>query len=465
MKEDCKKNKKQESGQIIVLLAISLLVLVIVSALAVDGGMIYSERRFAQNAADAASLAGGGAVLNYMEELIDGERNVTYDTFTCSDDLIKLAWEKAIFIAGNNNFSIPYLGKIVDGSEYPETNTATTPEQKYDLNSNHGVVIICDSAERKIYTQVRITSSVSTAFAHLIFPEDLKTTNEAVTVAEPRKNRALGNGIVSLSDQCKNNTDGMEFVGTGIVNVIGGSVHSNSCLTASGNVNVKATDGSIKLFDPNATINGGATLIPSATGGVKRLTIKEMDIPACTVVGKIEGNEYQPGSYPSGIKITNGTWTFKSGIYCLNGDLEITGGSVTGYGVTFVMNEGNVKITGNADVVLTASKGTGTDADGTLFYMVPSNPGLIYLVGTDRSRFTGTVFAPTGNIEAGGTSDGVTASLLDVAGCTVTEICPAGNFNVQLIGWYVKIVGTSEIDVIYNESALNYIVGQMYLVR
>jgi hypothetical protein len=461
MKVDSKKNKKQESGQIIVLLAISLLVLVIVSALAVDGGMIYSERRFAQNAADSASLAGGGAVLNYMEELTGGVRNVTYSTFSCSNTLINMAKDNAIFLAGNNNFTIPYLGKIVNGTEYPETNTATG--QKYDLNANHGVVIICDSAERKIYTQVRITSSVSTAFAHLIFPEDLKTTNEAVTVAEPRRNRAKGNGIVSLSEACKNNTDGMEFVGTGIVNVIGGSVHSNSCLTASGNVNVIATDGTIKLVKSSATINGGATLTPSATGGVGLMEIDEMDIPACTVNGKILGNEYQPGIYPSGIKITNGTWTFKSGIYCLNGDLEITGGKVTGYGVTFVMNEGNVKITGNADVILTASFGTGIeDVDGTLFYMVPSNPGLITMIGTDRSRFTGTVFAPTGNIEAGGTSDGVS---LDLDGCLGEPGCTAGNFNVQLIGWYVKIVGTSEIDVIYDESALNFIVGQMYLVR
>ncbi|MBE0685229.1 MAG: Tad domain-containing protein, partial [Anaerolineaceae bacterium] len=53
-------NKRQESGQIIVLLAVSLVVVMMVAALAVDGGMIYSERRFAQNAADASALAGGG---------------------------------------------------------------------------------------------------------------------------------------------------------------------------------------------------------------------------------------------------------------------------------------------------------------------------------------------------------------------------------------------------------------------
>jgi uncharacterized membrane protein len=96
--------KKQESGQIVVLLSISLLVLLIVAALAVDGGMIYSERRFVQNAADAASLAGGGSVLNYMEGVTDGKRNVTKTTFTCTDSLINRAKNEAISVAELNNY-------------------------------------------------------------------------------------------------------------------------------------------------------------------------------------------------------------------------------------------------------------------------------------------------------------------------------------------------------------------------
>jgi uncharacterized membrane protein len=56
--------KEQEKGQIIILLAVSMVVVMVVAALAVDGGMIYTERRFAQNAADASGFAGGGVILN-----------------------------------------------------------------------------------------------------------------------------------------------------------------------------------------------------------------------------------------------------------------------------------------------------------------------------------------------------------------------------------------------------------------
>ncbi|MGB9641068.1 MAG: pilus assembly protein TadG-related protein, partial [Anaerolineales bacterium] len=53
-----KRMLKQEKGQAIVLIALAMVVLLGFTALAIDGGMLYSDRRHAQNAADAAALAG-----------------------------------------------------------------------------------------------------------------------------------------------------------------------------------------------------------------------------------------------------------------------------------------------------------------------------------------------------------------------------------------------------------------------
>lgn len=50
----------RESGQVLVLVALGLLVLVGTVALAVDVGNLYQQRRFMQNAADAGALAGAG---------------------------------------------------------------------------------------------------------------------------------------------------------------------------------------------------------------------------------------------------------------------------------------------------------------------------------------------------------------------------------------------------------------------
>jgi len=50
-------HKKSEKGQALILIALAIVGLVGLTALAVDGGVAYSDRRQAQNAADAAALA------------------------------------------------------------------------------------------------------------------------------------------------------------------------------------------------------------------------------------------------------------------------------------------------------------------------------------------------------------------------------------------------------------------------
>src|SRR5688572_8207420 len=62
--------ESDERGQAIVLVALSLVVLLLFAALAVDGGRFVSERRYLQNAADAAALAG---VLEWRQALGRGE--------------------------------------------------------------------------------------------------------------------------------------------------------------------------------------------------------------------------------------------------------------------------------------------------------------------------------------------------------------------------------------------------------
>lgn len=50
--------EKKESGQAVVLVAIALVALLALTGLAIDGGQLFALRRSAQNAADAAALAG-----------------------------------------------------------------------------------------------------------------------------------------------------------------------------------------------------------------------------------------------------------------------------------------------------------------------------------------------------------------------------------------------------------------------
>jgi uncharacterized membrane protein len=74
------KNKITERGQALILLVFAVVGLLGFTALAIDGGMIYSDRRIAQNAADAAAVAGArkaGETLNINE--------VVSENWTCTD--------------------------------------------------------------------------------------------------------------------------------------------------------------------------------------------------------------------------------------------------------------------------------------------------------------------------------------------------------------------------------------------
>jgi hypothetical protein len=66
--------------------------------------------------------------------------------------------------------------------------------------------------------------------------------------------------------------------------------------------------------------------------------------------------------------------------------------------------------------------------------MAAGNEGDISLLGTAGSSFTGAIYAQDGTIDIGGTS-GVNPT-----------------YNTQLVGKYVKVHGTSQIDINFQNS-------------
>ena len=56
--EDMERSIQTERGQVLVIMVFGIIVLLVVAGLAVDGGTVLVERRHAQNASDASSLAG-----------------------------------------------------------------------------------------------------------------------------------------------------------------------------------------------------------------------------------------------------------------------------------------------------------------------------------------------------------------------------------------------------------------------
>jgi len=77
---------RRESGQIVYLAAISLVMLLGFSALAVDIGMLYSTRRRMQTAADAAAIAGATALRDGQDYTKSASDVTSFNGFTNSQN-------------------------------------------------------------------------------------------------------------------------------------------------------------------------------------------------------------------------------------------------------------------------------------------------------------------------------------------------------------------------------------------
>jgi len=413
--------RPKEKGQILVIFVLVLIGLLGLTALAIDGGMIYADRRYDQAASDASSLAGAGAAAQLLEKF-----GVAWTSFHCTAYHGQQAQQKAFSVAQN-------IGA---------TNQFATLDN--DLTDKHGITTTCvDNAsqwDKHIDVRTQITSNVSTAFAHLFFTGPIRNTVDSVVRIRPRTEVGFGYAIASLGSVCETKFGGVVMGGTSDTYINGGGVFSNSCLDVNGSGMVDVSGGSIDYITTYKNASG-APVSPSPVQVPTPMDIIELDPPACGTSAAIShhgGGTINPGNYSSiRQNANNSSLTLNPGLYCVNGDFTITGGTITGEGVTIYMIgttalPSPLNIAGGVTAHLSAptrSNVTGGALVGMLIYSDPANVGAIKLVGNSGSSFVGTVYAPNGPLEVGGT----------------TGINPT--YNTQLVGAYVKINGTSRIDI------------------
>jgi hypothetical protein len=435
-----RKHLSSENGQAVILLALAFIALLGFTALAIDGGMVYANRRHMQNASDASSLAGGSAVAMYLEN-----HYVIYNDWNCNDSRV---------IRAQSNST--------NGGKIAAVNSASINAYSidYDVSDGNGVDTDCIQGhdngawiERYIDVKTYITSDTPTAFAQFVYNGPLRNTVEAVTRVRPRMPLAFGNAIVALGEDC--GEDGIEFDGTNVVQVRGGGIFSNSCLDTRGGVTVEVIGGdTISCKQPDCYDDHGASgaVSPSPRENVGRSLPKEsyaVDIPNCTGMTSYgnydDSGTLKPGIYDR-IRIQNGDHELKQGLYCVSNEFTINGGTVVGTGVTIYMKNGDFHTSGNATTRLTAPPArscgdpcndTNRGIPGVLVYLAEGNTGEATLLGTEDSEYYGLVYVPSGTIEAGGTS-----SLL-------------GELHAQLVGNDIKIHGNTTININFNDK-LNY---------
>ena len=425
--------KKHEKGQIVIILVLAFVGILGFVAIAVDGGMIYSDRRYDQNAADASALAGAGVAAQYLEN-----QAINWTNFDCGSSTVhaaeNLAVAKAQERATANNFTLE-----------------TT------LDNQHGVVVNCvdddwtgSYDEKYLEVQVMVSSDVNTSFAHLFYNGPIRNTVEAVARIRPRTSMAFGYAIAALREDCPNSsTGGVIFDGGGNTNanvtIFNGGIYSAACMGGNGTVAVYSDTEVGNYYTTDLSLVGGATISPDPQKATTSLPEFDIDPPDCTGMtnyGSVNSPDIDhpidPGIYTSISVGNNEDLVMNPGLYCVQ-RFSVGGGTVTGSGITIYMNgtASNDWFTVSGGTVNLESPGDDSYAPakkGILIYM--GHTSSVNLGGNADSYYAGTVYAPLARIDVGGTS----------------QINPT--YSTQLIGDTVVVHGTARIDINFDLTSI-----------
>lgn len=443
--DEVKTPRDTEKGQVLILLVLSMVALLGFAALAIDGGMTYSDRRHAQEGADAASLAGGAAIASYFDTA-----GIDYMTWSCSgsygsasmDGALTNAEDAAMARAEDNGYTLDRDPADLHGVDATCHFDPLTPARPWD--------------DKYIEIMTRVTRETDTSFIHFVYDGPVRNSVEAITKIRPRTPSAFGNAIVALNDSgCSGNQNGVIFGGSIATSVTGGGIFSNGCLGANGNA-FNVSTAPLNPGDPTPPIIYQAgNLSPQISSRLDQInpdpiaasqTLPEssylIEPPNCSGLPtrSMTGNSpytLQPGVYDRIAINNNDRVTMAPGLYCITGSqgFKMNGGELTAHGVTIYIknNSGSFSVSGGiADIQAPGESPDPYPALPNVVLYSNASGDAITLSGNGGSSYLGTVYAPKGAINVLGTGD-------------ITQV-----FNTQLIGYNVYSSGNASIDIRFN---------------
>lgn len=418
-----KSPQKSEQGQITVLMVFGIIALFGAAALAIDGGLLYFQRRAAQSVADDIAMTGALAITK-------GYTGSQIETISIEQ-------------GRENGF---------DGSM-----------DEIDLNIYWPPIAPNVYAGDPSFIQVVLTTRVPSFFSQIVFQGPLEVTVEAVGHA-----RLPSEIVPGASIHANNPTSCMALEFSGNPNVVvtgGGDVHSNSTAEcACGGSGIKG-DAAISVEDGGEISVSGCWKDAGAAGDVspepdeyapQREISDDVPIPDCSDLPVNGGMSFNgvdtisPGIYES-LKFSAGAdVTLNPGLYCLTGSdggwsLETKGGSmIYGDGVMFYLMDtaGGWKSAGGSEVYLYAPTdlrdASNLQWSGMLIFAHPDNTNDIVLTGTSNSWYEGTIYAPGSlcNIEGNG---GAVA------------------YKSQFLCDTIKVNGTGDLQLYYDPGRYYYV--------
>jgi hypothetical protein len=417
-------NKKNESGQAAVILALAFVGLLAFSALAIDGGNAYLTRRNAQNAADAASMAGTrelhqilrvlepwempGDPDGYLRQVIveAAQRNGVPDTNDDSNDTI------------NTNIEAWYVNE--DGEKY--------------TGAPVGNFFVIPPGARGIAATAHIP--FDTFIAHIIGRNDMKATTDAGSIFTERGG-AVSATIYANSPDCDPNT----LTLNGSHQVIGGGIHSNGDVHINGNTADPSVYTGTLEYVSEALIQGAIIVNPPDNQAsqvperVLPLLFEIEDFAPGGARAEAAGDNYyyfSAGDYPVKVRsqdlrsldLLDNHGNLEPGLYFADTKFELSGTLIGTEGVTFVARD---------SLSLSCSGCFFTKWEPQLlFFALKGAPGtcndVAISISASDTQWFGLVYAPYGGV----------------------NMSSAGNLAVwgSIVGYTVDLSG-SQIEVHY----------------
>jgi Flp pilus assembly protein TadG len=359
-----------ERGQAIVLLVLLITGLMAVAALAVDGGRLYSERRFVQNTSDNAALAGALAICN-------------------DEDVVAAAQASVSANAGGELMDVVVNQPPLSGP----------------------------NAGDNTYVEVIISSAQQPFFAQLVYSGKLEATARAVGHCFTGGGPVGGGNVVLVLDA----DDSCSFSATGNATLFltlgEGGIYANSsdpdnAICADGNASVDTDTGVFVVggYDEN----GNAEFLPPPVTGVAPIPdpLAALAAPtkpggSCVAYSQNSGSAtIDPGLYCSITVTSNASLTMNPGEYYIEtGDFSVSGNAdLDATEVLVYLEQGNFTMSGGGDFNFSAP--SSGPYQGLMLFMDQANVSTITISGNSVVNTSGTIYGALSAMALSGNGSG-----------------------------------------------------------
>lgn len=367
----------RREGTVVIVVLLSLVALLSIVALSLDGGILMDKRRQTQSAADAAAYAAAS------------ELYLNWFTTKGLDTPDAAAVNTAKAVAASNGFTDGVNGCSVVVNIPPLSG-------QFAGQLGHAEVII-SIQQRRYFSRMFGTDDVPIG-ARAVGRGKRSTINNGIIVLDPTAKDALsigGNGTVAI---------------TGSANIIVNSNHPEGMIANGSGANISSTE-----FDlggiPGWTTAGGATISGPIKSGQEPTPdpLRFLPVPDATSMTVQSNNN-------NGFHKTSGNWTLSPGVY--NGGISIGGqaGATLLPGI-YYMNGGGFSFTGQGNL----------SAVGVTIYNAPlANSDVVSISGQGNIAMSPPMSGPYQGVSI--FQDRSSSNTIGISGSNATSMNLSGTF-------------------------------------